>query len=154
MRTKSTATDYFQFGFRTVGIWNVELDVPSQRFLYGASDVTDNLSRDQKASFPGFDVERANLEARRESGREGEATGDTSTVSLFVRGVVNDASRVANAARDVFGLGKPNVETTEAEPPPDAKPFRTLLIVGGVLLFVFIAWQVGLFALAKKKITA
>lgn len=155
MRTKSTATDYFQFGFRSVGIWNVELDVPTQRFIYGSADVTDSLSRDLKATFPGFDVERANLAARERAGREQHNTGgDTSVVGNFVRGVVNDAARVAHAARDVFGLGQPNVETVEGSPPPESKPFRTLVIVGGVVLFVFVAWQVGLFALAKKKLTA
>lgn len=152
MKTQSTSTDFFQFGFRSVGLWNVELDVDSQRFLYGDRDVTDQLSHAQRATFPGYDVERANLEARQAAGRTDNPTGGTSTASNFLRGVGNDVARIGNAARSVFGLGKPNVDTNESQPPADAKPFRTLLIVAAVGLVVFGAWQLGAFNFIRRKL--
>lgn len=144
---------------RSLGLYLLQLDPATQRFYYGSLDVTDYLSAEQKRSFAGYDVAAANNAAsdqhRLDAGLAPVALGSTSTFDLFTQGVANDADRVARAARSVFGLGEPNVDGTDTDADrAQAKPFRTLLIVGGLLALGWLAWQVGVFAAIKKKLTA
>lgn len=126
----------------------IELDPGTQQFFYGALNVTPYLSPTQMRTFPGFDVERANREAS-DAGRI--ARGETpyinpstdGALTLFVQGVGNDLSKLATDTRDFIGLGPEN--TGKGSP-----LLRWALLAGAV----FLAWQLGLFAWARKKLTA
>ena len=133
---------------RTIPLADVTLDVAAQRFFYGVADVTEFLSPSQKRQFAGFDVERANREAS-DAGRLARGldpvpdTGETSAVKLFVRGVADDVKTAAQQARDFAGIGPENAGKRS--------PLFWALLIGGL---GFLAWQLGLFAFIRKKLTA
>lgn len=141
-------TDTFQFGFRTVGIWNVTFDTRRQRFFYGDADVTDLLSADQKRRFAGFDVERANREAS-DAARiaRGEAPypdpQPVSTFEEFIKGVGSDVAELATNTRDAIGIG--------AENKGNGSPLlRWALGIGLIVLL----WKIGALDWVRKKLTA
>lgn len=133
---------------RVIPLADVRLDVPSQRFYYGIANVTDSLSGEQKRTFPGYDIERANREAsdaaRIASGEAPYADPSTAgTLTLFVDGVGDDLSTAAQDVRDFVGIGRENAGRR-------SPLFWTVLLVG----LGYLAHQLGVFAWIRKKLTA
>lgn len=133
---------------RVIPLADVRLDVASQRFYYGVADVTGSLSGEQKRRFPGYDVERANREAS-DAARIGQGEQpyadppETGVVRLWVEGMARDVVQVAEDARDFVGIGPENAGKR-------SPLFWTAVIVG----LGFLAYQIGLFAWIRKKLTA
>jgi hypothetical protein len=140
--------DTFQFGFRTVGIWNVTLDTRRQRFFYGDADVTDLLSQDQQRRFAGFDVERANRQASDSAriARGEQPYADPQPVSTFeewIKGVGSDVAELATVTRDAIGIG--------AENRGNGSPLLRWAL--GLVLIVLL-WKIGALDWVRKKLTA
>lgn len=133
---------------RSIQLDYVVLAEESQQFFYGPANVTDYLTSEQKRTFPGYDVERANREA---SDAARDAAGlprvpdnlPTSTAGLFLEGVGADLAQAAQGVRDFAGIGPENAGKR-------SPLFWTLVIVG----LGFVLWQIGGFAWLKKKLTA
>lgn len=134
---------------RFVPLYNLDFDPATQQFFYGTFNVTSYLTRAQKEAVagPAFDVERANREA---SDAKRDALGlprvpdaDASAFSLFVDGVSADVASLATGIRDFAGIGPENAGKRS--------PLFWFVVLGGA---GFLAYQLGLFAWVKKKISA
>ncbi|MEQ2008315.1 MAG: hypothetical protein ABMA26_16130 [Limisphaerales bacterium] len=134
---------------RQIPLYNVSFDPLSQRFFYGSFDVTGYMTRSQKVEVGGlsFDVERANREAsdaaRDAAGLPRVPEGETSTFTIFREGVADDVSALATGIRDFAGIGPENAGKRS--------PLFWLVVLGGL---GFLAYQLGVFAWVKKKLSA
>lgn len=135
---------------RVVLLEYLDFDSASQRFYYGTLDVTPYMTRAQMVAAGGlaFDVERANRAAS-DAARDAAGlprvpdTGETSTLVLFGQGVAADVTSLATGIRDFAGIGPENAGKRS--------PLFWLVVLGGA---GFLAYQLGVFAWLKKKLTA
>ncbi len=136
---------------RVIPLSDVRMEPDSQRFYYGVADVTAFLSAAQKRRFPGYDVERANREASDAARiRNGLDPYDDPPVATFytvledtAAGIGADVATAAKGVRDFAGIGPENAGKR-------SPIFWTLLIAG----LGFLAYQLGVFAWVRKKLSA
>lgn len=136
---------------RVIPLADVRLDVPSQRFYYGPANVTDFLSGEQKRSFPGYDVARANREAsdaaRIANGLDPyddpPATTFYTVLEDTAAGIGADVATTAQGVRDFAGIGPENAGRR-------SPLFWTAILAG----LGFLAYQIGVFAWIRKRLGA
>lgn len=144
---------------RQIALYNVAFDADAQRFYYGSLDVTPYMTRAQMVEVGGmgFDVEAANRAAS-DAARDaaglprvpdtgnGQSFLDTPVLQTLLgtaQGVGEDISGIATGIRNFAGIGPENAGKRS--------PLFWVLVIGGL---GFIAYQIGLFAWVKNKLTS
>ena len=136
---------------RVLPLSSIELYPISNRFFYGRLEVTEYLTGEQRRSFSGYDVERANREAsdaaRIANGEtpyaDGAPVSYTDILGNTVRGIGNDLASAAQTVRDFVGIGPENAGK-------HSPLFWLAILVGAGYLLN----QLGIFAWLRKKLSA
>ena len=87
---------------RVLTLDNIRLDEGTQRFWYQTVDVTAYLTPNQRKLFPGWDIERYNLELHHQhaaqTGLDPNSGGETSIWTLFGNNVAGTLNSIGSAA--------------------------------------------------------
>lgn len=123
---------------RTIQLADVQLETGNQHFYYGAADVTDQLDRDLKFYFPGFDIEADNIrlsnEAQLDRGHSIGADGSTDIFELWFENIGSDIAGGSQAIRNFI---------TGSDDGPDGTGAPKLFTLKNVLIFTAVG--VGLY---------
>ena len=108
----------------------VEMAADRVRFYYGGFEVTDYLSREQKKTFPGFNVVADNIRMSDTYGAGPTDIGSTSVIGLTFDGIWNDVKDTSQATRE-FITGQPG----------EMSSLKKWLIAGVVLVGLYYVVQ-------------